>query len=27
VIVIITREFYTMEIGFLLLCDNIKVFY
>ncbi len=25
VIVILTREFYTMEIGFKLLCDNIKV--
>ena len=27
VIVIITREFYTMKIGFKLLGDNIKVFY
>ena len=27
VIVIITREFYTMENGFKLLGDNIKVFY
>jgi len=26
VIVILTREFYTMEIGFKLLCDNIKVY-
>ena len=27
VIGIITREFYTMKIGFKLLGDNIKVFY
>ena len=27
VIMIIMREFYTMEIGFTLLSDNIKVFY
>jgi hypothetical protein len=27
VIGIITRKFYTMEIGFKLLGDNIKVFY